>query len=248
MQPIKSFWCEYRVGCGIVHPVSLPSWLLDAPVAPQPIPQNIAKSRWDAPGYRMVGEDLYTLVEPPGYMQDSRITSMIHAWDPGVIPLWRKQLWLSPGRNDALLTFVHHAIARHVKHPPHGMRLLRPQVPGDYNGEVPNVLERVFESEGARTLRQGGPGYYRPWDIRIVRELRRDWEVYDAKDHERRLEGLREERRKGKEEAWEEIASRSADLDRWVQRKLDNGDITLSDWKDYDQKRREIAASRRARS
>lgn len=234
----------------------LPSWLLDAPdertaTACLPrIPQKVARSRWDAPGWRLVGPDHYTTVAVPGYEVDPNTVRALQVFDTTAVLVWRKQRWLMPGHNDDPVTFVHHGIARHVEHPPVGtVRFGREhylELGAGWRGEPPNVLDALFEDLTCRrTTREGGPGAYIKFDAAALAWCRGAWVEVNMRDYDASARRRRDAHEQRRERRLRDDAEKRRDLDAWVARKQEAGQLTMGDWREYEAKRLGLLSGRR---
>jgi hypothetical protein len=195
----------------------IPAWARAA----TPVGYDVADSIHTAPGWRVIGEDFYTCVEPADCPLDPLFRRQVHEFDPDAVFLWRKQQYLPPGGTQPV-TYTHNALARKVSHPRRELRLFYVEMPQNASHPRPNELVIVWEKVDARLMHDGGPGAYMPWSGQLVDYLRRDFlrlktpkEVSAERKvrHEARLE--REERSKvDRNLAWD-------DLNRWCARQLD---------------------------
>lgn len=116
--------------------------------------------------WRQLGDDHYSLIPPaqgPGV--DPVQLRRIHDFDPGAIPLWRRQVWRSPeGR---IAVFVCIGIGRHEPHAKYGQGAWSIDVPRGYSGPVPNIVELWWKRR-----RQHMPDAPRRFDGELVRHLR----------------------------------------------------------------------------
>lgn len=226
--------------------MALPSWMLDNQPKIAPLRHELASSIRNAPGWRIVGDDHYTAIPVPGYEVNPDILRAIRVFDPGAIPLWRKQLWLTPGKNDSPELFVHHVIARWVQHPKsHRLRLTNVELPADWRGPVPNVIDSVLEIQDCdRVLKRGGPGLFVAWDDWLEKFCRRSWEEVSLKRFDAKMKALRESRKAAAALAWEDLEARRVDLDDWIARQKESGHLTRQDWYDYERKRIQIIAGK----
>ena len=224
--------------------MALPSWLLEPNATKRvgPIPHGIAGSRWTAPGWRLVGQDHYTAIPVPGYEGDPDILRAIHVFDPGAVPIWRKQLWLTPGKNDQTALFVHHALARWVEYPrAYALRLKRLELPNDWRGPVPNVIDVVLEnSDCDRVLRHGGPGIDIAWDDWLEKFCRRAWEEVSLKRFDSAMKALQAKRKAEAVKEWRSLEERRIDLDDWIVRQREQGRLSRDNWLEYEHKRKQI--------
>lgn len=202
------------------------------------IPDSIAT----ASGYRHIGDDFYTLVPPVGGpIHDTAVVRAIQAFDPGAIPIWRKQIYLPPNSKSSEM-FTHLAFGRRVRFPHRALALFNVERPIGYRGEVPNELLIVWEFFDNRYTYEGGPGGVFPSDMRQFRFMRADYMRGDQKGPERMAERAaqvakwREDLVKGRED---EIRYRQRHLDDYVSRKLDYSAESIASLEEWKRQRRE---------
>lgn len=100
------------------------------------------------------------------YPRDPAITRAIRAFDPGIIPLWCRWIFLSPHDTGEpkIEVFGRHAIGHY--NPYSGKECF-----GSGPGRKPNVLDVIWEGSlmGLPDPRAGDlPGLYLPWDASLV--------------------------------------------------------------------------------
>lgn len=158
--------------------MSNPGWIsrqarrqLDAPS----ISYEVADSFYTAPGWREIGME-YSLVPDVSYPPDPQVTHAIHSFDPGVIPLWVRWIFLSPQDtgNPEIVVFGRHAVGRYVKNLHGGIEPFSMDVPSNYHGPLPNIIERILQGR-ADPRATDLPGAYKPWDWSLFYELRSDY-------------------------------------------------------------------------
>jgi hypothetical protein len=161
----------------------LPKWMDQCPKASFAIGDAAASAYW-----RMLDrEDFYTCVPDVMYLPDPVAVAAIHEFDPGMIPMLRKVLWLRPGGVEPFLS-VHHVLARYVPDRRGAGAGFRVEMPLEPTHEAPNVIECVLKAPSPDEA-DGGPPAYRPFDMSVYHELvaddfsrRRTWkEWYDAR-------------------------------------------------------------------
>lgn len=157
---------------------TLPNWMMsDAQRrAAQPVDYEIADSFHNAPGWRLASDDFYTCVPPADRPINKAVLRAIHSFDPGLIPIWRKQLYLPPGESTPVMV-THHGIARHVKDPKGARRLFHVEMPRNAKHPTPNLLEAILEEENERMMHEGGPGSFQRFDMWLYHLLRRQFNV-----------------------------------------------------------------------
>lgn len=191
-------------------------------------------------GWRLLGDDRYTCVPPPGYEKDPAVTAAIHTFDPGVIPFWRIQLWDHDGRIERV---VHHGIARHYPYPRHLRRHIPFDMPAVPGTEVPNFLDAVLEDQSTMQYLRGGPGGYVPWDWALYAWCRRKFEVITIraymKRHERRMAREAAIRR-----SWEEdLEYRKKQIEPYLLRQAER--VSPSEWAQLQHRQRDLDVKRR---
>jgi hypothetical protein len=156
----------------------IPSWLLSKQQREslQPAEYDVADSFHNAPGWRLPHADFYTCVAPADRPIDPVVLRWIHTFDPGLIPIWRKQLYLAPGAQKPILV-THHGIARHVRDPKGARRLFHVEMPSNAKHPQPNLLEAILEEEDLCMLHEGGPGKFQRFDMWLYRMLRKQYNV-----------------------------------------------------------------------
>lgn len=165
--------------------MQLPSWLRKqsrGSLAAPPITYEVADSFHTAPGWRDVGME-YSLIPDSSYPPDSQVTRAIHSFDPGVIHLWVRWIFMSPSNtgNPQIEVFGRHAVGRYVKNPHGQVEPFRIDVPANYHGPVPNLIERILMGEPDSRARDL-PGIYVPWDWKLYYDLRNDYLLASVKD------------------------------------------------------------------
>lgn len=131
----------------------------------------LADSFHTAPGWRILGSDFYTCVIPPHMAVDRVTLRRIHEFDPGLIPMVRKQRYLPPG-SDTPVTVSHFALGRHVRNPRNRHVGFYVEMPLGAKHPRPNVLEAVLEERDLQMLQEGGPGKFQrfgPWLYLVLR-------------------------------------------------------------------------------
>jgi hypothetical protein len=197
-----------------------------------PLQMQMATSKHDAPGWRMVDRhDFYTCVPPAqGPFVQPEALAFVHSFDPGVIPLWRKQRMLPPGTNAKkdIVTVSHIIIGRHVRDPLGPKQLFYVEMPFNADFPRPNYLDFPMT---VKNTWDGGPDGIIPFDMAGARVL---WEKHlddmtsvmeamlakEQRDHE----DLEETRRK----VAEDLEDRRQRLEKTLQPLLDK--MTPRDW------------------
>lgn len=178
----------------------LPSWVGQKA---KPVEYAPADSPWNAPGYRIIGRDFYTCVEPPDRIADRAVIRAIRAFAPDVIPVWRKQIYKAPNSNRTFVA-THLCLARYLRDTRGKRHVPYVEMPANAKHPMPNVLVRVLEDKDHPTvLHQGGPGPYQPLTMQHFRDVsyadqRPRWMVEAEEDR------LREEAEEKRERAIQE--------------------------------------------
>jgi hypothetical protein len=179
--------------------MGVPSWLRQEDLDKTPLQIPLADSRYNAPGWRMVARDFYTCVCPVGgpFVQPEAL-AFVHEFDPGVIPIWRKQAMLPPGKNapDDVVVVSHLGIARHLVDYYGPQQLFYVEMPFEAKHPRPNFLEHMLVMPNTW---DGGPDGVIPFDMEGAKLL---WELYldemttgvEAYDVHEREESERKER------------------------------------------------------
>lgn len=198
----------------------------------RPVDYGVSDSFANAPGYRLVGDDFYTCVPPSDRPVDPVVLRMIHTFDPGLIPIWRKQLYLPTGAQRPILV-THHGIARHVRDPKGDRRLFHVEMPSNAKHPQPNLLEAILEEEDELMLHHGGPGKFQRFDMWLYKMLRRQFNVTKSPTEiiaaiMKRKDAVRDAARKAFREEHE---YRKRHLDAYVAARIDK--IGPADFRDY---------------
>lgn len=179
--------------------------------------------------YQLLAPDHYTCVPPPGFEIDPAVTEAIREFDPGILPMWRVQLWRFPDGYECRV--VHHAIARYFPLPRYLRRKFHVEMPMDARHPTPNVLDAVLEYDETLQFKRGGPGDYVPWDWSLYRWCRFQYDKTTVeawiKRHERRMARIAKEQA----DHQEELAYRKKQIEPWLEKKL--GDISNREWAEY---------------
>lgn len=221
----------------------LPSWVGEK--KKREVEYTVSDSPWNAPGYRIVGRDFYTCVEPADRVADKAVLRWIRDFCPDVIPVWRKQIYKAPGSN-ATFVATHLCLGRHIKdaHKKGRRHIPYVEMPANAKHPMPNVLVRVLEDKDHPTvLHQGGPGPYQPLTMAVYRDVhhadQRSTRVVDAEE-----DRLIEEARARQERAiQEEREYREKQVAAFIAKQLDAPGDTLVGYLAY----RRLMAERRRR-
>lgn len=183
-----------------------------------------------APQFLQIGDDRYTCVPPPGYEIDSAVTGAIREFDPGLIPIWRVQLWRFPWEL-APQRVVHHGIGRYYPVPRYLRRPFHVDMPADADFPAPNFLDAIFEDPAGLRYKMGGPGDYIPWGWNVYYWCRWQFDRITLASWQaavdRRVSNLEKFRA-----AWqEEIEYRKRQIEPWIMRKLES--VSDADWNEY---------------
>lgn len=135
------------------------------------------------PPWRLVGQDHYTLVTPvDGPFVDPAALALIRSFDPGVIPIWRKQLWQRADGSVVVHSTV--GIARYNPDPKAVRHEFRFELPAGWTGPKPNMLEFWW-----RVIKHGEPDEALPFDLSLAAAMREAYETRTAKEFIRDIEG-----------------------------------------------------------
>jgi len=186
--------------------------------APIPIDLGaVPDSPWTAPGWKEV-DITYTCVPDSVYPWDPKVLERIHEFDPEAVPIWVRWTFRSPD-NKQLVTFGRHAIGRYrpilTKDVPHLSIEAMPSVP---KMKRPNVIEFIWMDNNED---DDLPGKYRPFDDRLVFFCRKNYAQKSVREYMAQIESWREAYFKNVASMKEDMAYRQKDLDRYVQKKLD---------------------------
>jgi hypothetical protein len=215
----------------------LPAWVgaKKARAAQKPVAMEIADSIATAPGWRVIGEDFYTCVPPVDRQFDPSVLELIHSFDAGIIPIWRKQRYLRPG-GKVPETFTHFGIARRVDTPSRNRLVLNVEMPEGEEYRRPNELIAIYEAQDETLMHHGGPGAYLPVDMRLYWTIINQflWAHVDwNKDAARRVEAVEARKRKRAEDARAEAEEKGREFDKWAQRQLDKPGDSIRGFLEY---------------
>jgi len=218
-----------------------------AEVAIDAIPDTIHT----APGWRLLGDDFYTCVQPVGGpVHDRAVVAAIHGFDPGAIPMWRKQRYLPPRRTQAV-TVAHLAFGRHVRFPRRPLALFNVEMPlGPKPHPIPNELLMIWEFFDATYWYEGGPGAVFPSDMRQFRYMRADYLKGDKKGGDRFAERESkniEARAQERDARAREAEYKQRRLDDYVERQLEMPGDTVRAFREYQERNRAMRAQAAAR-
>lgn len=148
----------------------LPSWVGQKAA---PVEYKACDSPWNAPGYRIIGRDFYTCVEPADRIADRATLRWLRDFAPDIIPVWRKQIYKRPGSNSTFVA-THLCLGRHLRDPHKYGRRHVPYVemPANAKHPMPNVIVKVLEDKNHPTvMHEGGPGPYEPLTMEHYRSV-----------------------------------------------------------------------------
>ena len=178
--------------------------------------------------FNQIGEDKYTCVAPPGFEKDPGVTRAIQSFDPGVIPIWRLQLWRFPGEKRVTLV-VHHGIGRYYPYPRQLRRPFHCTMPVGAEYPAPNFLDAIFEDSETISFKMGGPGTYMPWDWSTFYWCRRKFVTLTDEKYRKRLAARRLRLELEHRANVAELEARKREIEPWILRKLEHG-VSDADW------------------
>ena len=181
-------------------------------------------------GWRIVGDDIYTCVPPPGYEIDPAVLRAIHEFDPGVIPIWRLQVWIRPNSEDREV-YAHCGISRYFPFPRYVRRQFYVHMPARAEHPTPNFLDAIFEDQRCATYLSGGPGAFLPWDWATYAWCREKFTALTAQKFDQLMEAKRDREAKMRKDWQEEIAYRKKQIEPYLLRKAEQ--LSDSDWEAY---------------
>ena len=194
-------------------------------------------------GWRIVGDDVYTCVPPPGYEIDPAVLAAIHEFDLGVIPIWRIQVWIRPNSEERE-TSVHCGISRHFPHPRYVRKQFHVTMPARVEHPVPNFLDAIFEDQQcAQYLFEGGPGHFIPWDWSTYYWCRAKYVELTTKKFDELMEAKRVRQEKMRKDWLDEIEYRKKQIEPFLTKKA--SELSDADWDAYLGLMAERAAQRR---
>ena len=167
-----------------------------------------------------------TCVAPPGYEADPAITAAIRTFDPGLIPIWRVSLWVAPDGQDVKL--VHHGIGRHYPFPRNIRRQFRVEMPATADFAAPNFLDAIFEDNYSTSFTRGGPGTFIPWDWKVYRWCREQFDRIKTEEYLKRLRGRLKFNEKVQADFEEEMEYRKKQLEPYLLRVAEK--LSDKDW------------------
>lgn len=181
-------------------------------------------------GWRIVGDDVYTCVPPPGFEIDPAVLKAIHEFDPGVIPLWRIQLWIRPNEEEKYAV-VHNGIGRHYPHPRYLRRPFYVQMPIGATHPAPNFLDAIFDDQLCATYLMGGPGTYLPWDWSVYYWCRQRYMTITLAKFDQLMERKHEREDRIHRKWREELEYGKKQIEPYLQKKAEA--ISDVDWDNY---------------
>lgn len=210
----------------------LPSWVGNQQEAR--VSYDVADSFHTAPGWRIIGDDVYTCVPPVDRAYDPAMLRWVQSFDPGAIPMWRKQRYLPPDSNREV-TVTHFCIGRHVAHPRTNLTLFRVEMPRNATHPAPNELEVVFEMQDEQLLHHGGPGAYVRPGMFVYHFLR---ERYNANKKgselaKEQLKARADRIRRDREAALAEDEYKQRRLERAFRKFIELPGCTIRAWREY---------------
>ena len=205
--------------------MNLPSWVVNQPRRQPVLPtvtRPVRDSFYSAPGWRELDME-FSCCEGE-YPRDPAVTRAIRTFDPDMIPLWVRWVFLSPQETGApyVEVFGRHAIGRWVKNPHYLHEPLRVLTPFHWRGPTPNQVDLILE--GVPDPRAADlPGAFVPWDWRLYYFLRKAYTDHrSAKELAKQfVHDPAEAQRRAQEQVRAEFEYRQRDLQRYAQKQLD---------------------------
>jgi hypothetical protein len=194
--------------------VSWSDWVSETP----PLPAG----RWE-----QVGGDYYTCVPPPGCAYDPVALAAIHEFDPGVLPIWRIQLWRVPGFVEPR-PFAHAGIARISTAPQWKRTGFYVRMPQGAEHRRPNFLECFFE--GA-PVAPGGPGAYQAFGWAAYYYTRSKFGYLTVRHYDQLIERKKQRYEELRRKHREELDYRRKQIEPYLMRKA--ATLSRADWERY---------------
>lgn len=203
--------------------MALPSWIYEQQRRVQvlkekaiaPVHRPMADSPLNAPGWKELGIT-YTCIPDSVYPWDPKILKRIQEFDPDVRPLWVRHSFLSPD-NTEIAVIGRHGIGRYK--PTTIKDVVTLEVEGAPPGmEKPNIIEFVWSGPSDGSL----PGDYKPFDDSLVAHCRTRYTLKSAREAKADMHNDIALARARRAKAQEEHDYIKRDLDKYVQKKLDN--------------------------
>lgn len=177
-----------------------------------------------APGWRDLGMEI-SCIPDAVYPWDREVLRAVREFDPGVVPIWVRWIFLSPQDTGEpeVVVFGRHGIARRLPRDPKSPEPVPLQIMGFESGRPqphPHLIEFIWM--GARDKRASDlPGAYKPFDWEMYHWMRNNYQTKSVKELVREAVFNPEDRRKAefkKKQAEDDY--RRADLERFVNNKL----------------------------
>jgi hypothetical protein len=175
--------------------------------------------------WKILGDDFYTCVFPADMAIDPAALRLIHSFDPGAIPIVRKQLWKDPQGREVLVS--HWGIARYIKNPKKAALLGYVEMPRDAKHPRPNVLEWIHEMSDPR---KDGPAGFLPFDGWLAAYLHANYrETTDVvRELQDRLIKSKQRREDERQKHYDEMAYRDWHMNKQITPWLEK--LGVADW------------------
>lgn len=213
--------------------MSLPSWYHEAQRKWEAKEQAIRRAAHNAVltrdadsiiGWRDLGME-FSCIPDPMYPWDPAVVKAIREFDPTFIPVWIRWVFMKPldeAGSYQTVVYGRHALGRVVKNP-HGtlepFPVEMPSMPcqGIWFSR-PNMIERFWMGPQQGEL----PGCYLPFDWSLWKFCRESYLETSAKKlKELTVDATKDTKERREAATQDELAYRSRDLEKFVQKKLD---------------------------
>jgi hypothetical protein len=193
-----------------------------------------------APGYRELSVE-YSCIPDPLYPWDPAVLKAIWTFDPRVVPLWVRDVYLSPADTGEpeVVVFGRHGIGITIDNPstqPTPMPCTMPSMPCQgVSFKAPSTVILVWHSGlfGYTQQHVDLPGEYMPFDMGLYHYLRASYldnatskdVIYDV------VEGQRLRHEKLKQRINEELEYRMKDVGQYADKQLEK--VSEQDWAEH---------------
>jgi len=179
-----------------------------------------------APGYRELGME-FTCIPDSAYPWDPAVLKQIWSFDPTVVPLWLRWVFLSPSDtgNPQVVVFGRHAIGRALKNPHAELVPLPVEMPSmpcqGVTFSKPTLIEFIWMGKAPEKY-VDLPGEYLPFNSMLSSYMRHRYlEISVAEAKRRIIDGQQEAEEKRKHKAREEDAYHRRTLEKYVNKQLE---------------------------